>query len=188
MTMPRDLAVRRVRGRRVLVQRPVAALAGERLPRKATFHAPQRGDAGALIFGRTRPPAMVPLDLEVDIEFRESTRAGVRVEWNSDEYAEIVVDRAARRIEFDRSHAGTDIVPDGFSRVVHAPFADAARTRLRILVDHSSIEAFADEGATVITARVFPSAPLTRRIRTMSDGRGARVAVEEHQLRPTMLR
>jgi sucrose-6-phosphate hydrolase SacC (GH32 family) len=188
MTIARDLSVRRVQGRAVLVQRPIAALAGERQPRKASIHLPERGDTGILAFGRKRPPAMVPLDVEVEIEFRDSTRAGVRVEWNADEYAEIVVDRSARRIELDRSHAGTDIVPRGFSRIVYAPFADVERTRLRILVDQSSIEAFADEGATVLTARVFPTDPWGRRIRTTSDGRGARISVEEHQLHPTMMR
>jgi sucrose-6-phosphate hydrolase SacC (GH32 family) len=188
MTIPRDLTVRRGQGRSVLVQRPVATLAGERLPRKATFHAPEPGDKGSLVFGHKRPPAMVPLDLDVEIEFRKSTRAGVRVEWGGEEYAEVVVDRAAHRIDLDRSHAGVDIVPRGFSRVVHAPFADADRVRLRILVDHSSIEAFADEGATVLTARVFPTDSSTRRVRTLSDGRGARITLDTHQLRPTITR
>jgi sucrose-6-phosphate hydrolase SacC (GH32 family) len=188
MTIPRDLTVRRAGGRSVLVQRPVAALAGERLPRKAGFHAPEPGDKGTLVFGHKRPPAMVPLDLDVEIQFHKSMRAGVRLEWGGEEYAEVVVDRAAHRIDLDRSHAGVDLVPPTFSRVVHAPFEAADRVRLRILVDHSSIEVFAAEGATVLTARVFPADPSTRRARTLSDGRGARVTLDEHQVKPTIVR
>jgi fructan beta-fructosidase len=76
-----------------------------------------------------------------------------------------------------------DHSPRGFARIARAPFDGSDRVRLRLIVDDSSIEAFADEGATVITARVFPTDPSVRRVRTTSDGRGARVTIHDHQLR-----
>jgi sucrose-6-phosphate hydrolase SacC (GH32 family) len=188
MTIPRDLVVRRTPAGGVLLQRPITAVAGLRVPRKASFHLPEPGDTGALVFGRRRPPSFVPLDLDVEIELKKAARAGVRLEWGNDEYAEIVLDRTAREIQLDRAHVGVDLVPRGFARIARAPFRDAARLRLRVIVDHSSVEAFVDDGAVVMTAHVFPSNPTVRRVRTVSDGRGARVTIKDEQLRPTMPR
>jgi sucrose-6-phosphate hydrolase SacC (GH32 family) len=188
MTVPRDLSVRRTPAGGLLLQRPVTAVAGLRVSRKASFHLPEPGDKGSLVYGRKRLPSFVPLDLEVDIELGKSTRAGVRIEWGNDEYAEVLVDRAAHQVQLDRTHVGVDLVPRGFARLARAPFTGDDRARLRVIVDQSSIEAFVDDGAIVMTARVYPTNPAGRRVRTVSDGRGARVTIRDEQLRPTMPR
>jgi sucrose-6-phosphate hydrolase SacC (GH32 family) len=188
MTLPRELSVREMPGGARLVQRPLAALESLAVSRGASFRLPDPGEKGSLVLGSERPPATAPLDLDVEITLAKSTRAGVRIEWGTEEYADIALDTKAGEIVLDRTHAGSELLPRTFARVARAPFTGAVPARLRLLLDRSSIEVFADDGATVLTARVFPSEPSTRRIRTISDGRGARVDVTERELRGTMLR
>lgn len=188
MTIARDLRVRRGTGPAVLVQSPVGELLSLRVPRKVSLHTPDPGDRGSLVLGRRRPPAFAPLDIDVEVTLHRSAFAGVRIEWGNDEYADIAIDAAKRELWLDRTHVGLDVVPKGFARIARAPLTVGTSARLRLLVDRSSIEVFANEGATVLTARVFPSAPSTRRVRTISDGRGARVTVKESVVRVTVAR
>jgi len=188
MTIPRELSVRETpRGAR-LVQRPIAALDSLVVPHGASFRMPDPGEKGSLVLGRERPPAIAPLDLDVEIALAKSTRAGVRIEWGDDQYADVAVDMKAGEIVVDRTHAGSEMLPRTFPRIARAPFTGALPAHLRVLVDRSSIEVFAADGGTVLTARVFPSAPSARRIRTISDGRGAKVTVKETELRASMTR
>ena len=113
---PRELSVRETpRGAR-LVQRPIAALDSLVVPRGASFRLPDPGEKGSLVLGRERPPALAPLDLDVEIALAKSTRAGVRIEWGDDQYAEVALDTKAGEIVLDRTHAGSERSCRGPSR------------------------------------------------------------------------
>ena len=62
----------------------------------------------------------------------------------------------------DRTHAGIDDFSDNFSpTIMRAPakFLKGDTVEFSIFTDRSSIEFFADKGATVMTAQVFPKSP-----------------------------
>lgn len=68
-------------------------------------------------------------------------------------------DVAARNVFLDRRESGDVSFSRAFPSVKSAPLLEPARTlRLRIFVDQSSIEVFADDGAAVLTSVVFPNA------------------------------
>jgi sucrose-6-phosphate hydrolase SacC (GH32 family) len=69
-------------------------------------------------------------------------------------------DAAARELYVDRTRSGDTSFSPRFASVSRAPLElpRSGHLRLRVLVDHSSVEVFADRGRRVITDQVFPSA------------------------------
>jgi fructan beta-fructosidase len=73
------------------------------------------------------------------------------------------INRAQHRYELDRSRAGTVDFHPQFADIQLAPLpTGATTTRLRVWLDHSSVEIFINEGETVLTAIEFPATPFTR--------------------------
>ena len=58
------------------------------------------------------------------------------------------------QLNLARTHVANAVV---YHATVSAPLRAGGRVKLRILVDHSTIEVFADEGATVLTTRTYPT-------------------------------
>lgn len=83
----------------------------------------------------------------------------------SNEYNEkLVVGYDAHKKQFyvDRKNAGVSKFYDGFASVATAPrFVDDSNLDLTILLDKTSVELFADEGRTVMTALFFLTHPYT---------------------------
>jgi len=70
------------------------------------------------------------------------------------------VNKTKRRYELDRSASGTVAFSAAFGDVQVAPILGSAQAlKLRIYMDHSSLEIFLNEGETVFTSLVFPSVP-----------------------------
>ncbi len=92
----------------------------------------------------------------------------------------------ALRLVVDRTASGTVAVHPAFPVVVDAPLRAAPtpagrRTTVDVVVDTCSIEVFAGDGTTCVTALVFP--PPTARAVTLCTGRGATVhALTVHAL------
>ena len=71
----------------------------------------------------------------------------------------IGVDRATKRLYVDRTRAGQSTFHPTFASRQYAPIRlTNGRARVRVLVDWSSVEVFADDGEVVITDQLFPSA------------------------------
>jgi fructan beta-fructosidase len=108
--------------------------------------------------------------LRLTLAAGDTAEAGVRLRRSSldptqDATEETVVgiDRISARIFVDRSHSGrTDWAP-GFSARVWAPLRhpQAVAISMEIVVDHNSIEVFAEDGETVLTDLIYPAATST---------------------------
>ncbi len=92
--------------------------------------------------------APLAYDIEVDVEvgagssFRLTLGSGVTVEWRGDQVA------------VDRSNTGTFGRARGGRRLAPAPAIDG-RVVMRVLVDATSVEVFAQGGTCVVTEQVF---------------------------------
>jgi len=74
------------------------------------------------------------------------------------EYTALTYDRRTRRLLLDREHSGEGV---GGTRSV-TPEGSAEALELRIFLDRSSVEVFVNDGAYVMTARVYPQASSDR--------------------------
>ncbi len=82
-------------------------------------------------------------------------------------------DASTGQLISDRQKAGPNQFSDRFSNSFHvAPVhLDGQKVRLRLLFDVSSLEAFAENGATVMTELFFPTTPFTS-AKIISEGTG----------------
>jgi fructan beta-fructosidase len=105
--------------------------------------------------------------LRLMLEPGEAAECGIRLrrsttDANASAREETVVgiDFTTGRIFVDRSHSGqTNFGPDFTGRVsVPLKHPQAAQIPFEIVVDHSSIEVFAEDGETVFTSLIYPAA------------------------------
>lgn len=147
-SMPRELALRRTPLGLRLIQRPVSELTTLR--------------GGGPVVG-VGPSTPLPMAADISLEIAPGDdAAGLRLFNGVGEEvvigatgspAEVFVDRRRSRAapfhkDYPGRHAGPLRMADG-------------RVRLRVIVDRSMVEVFAQEGETVITERFFPTRPLT---------------------------
>lgn len=156
LTIPRTVHLARVNGQLELVQRPVREL--EQL-RRTQVSVPAQAIA------RVAPlPDLAPLGeaLEIDVTFRTDAQAvaGLLLQFGPSE-VRVGYDARAGVVFVDRRRGGA-FDAEGFAARHVAPVAarDGVVT-LRIFLDRSSIEVFAQGGTRVITDLLFPEAPLS---------------------------
>ena len=121
-------------------------------------------------------------ELDVIIEPGQAHEVGVRLLKTG--AAETVVRflPGASRLELDRTRSGQTAFNKRFSSVESAPLQITAGTiRLKILVDQSTVEVFANEGAVTMSELVFPDAP-SGRIELFA--KGGRATVNSVIVRP----
>lgn len=101
--------------------------------------------------------------LRFDLDPGEAAEAGVRICTSSGPHAEetrIGVDTSSSRIFVDRTHSGRTDWSPAFPVRVSAPLKhpQAATIPIEIVVDSNSVEVFAENGETVLTDLIYPSA------------------------------
>ena len=155
MSVPRELALRATPEGPRLVQQPVRELA-----RLRVAHGRVRESAVAAANARLAGPRFAGPLLEFEVEFavQGHGRFGLEVHRGEQERTRIECDPLAGRLVLDRTHSGkTDFHP-AFADRQEAPLrVRDGRVRLHVLCDTSSVEVFANDGETVLTALVFPS-------------------------------
>lgn len=163
-SVPRVLSLRTTPAGVRLVQEPVGALTQLR---GAVQHvAAQTIIAGTHLLsasGATSAANSAVSGSAIDIvaEFDAGTAAefGLVVRAGINEETVIGVDRATKRLYVDRTRAGQSTFHPTFASRQYAPIRlTNGRVRVRVLVDWSSVEVFADDGEVVITDQLFPSA------------------------------
>ncbi|MCF3139325.1 glycoside hydrolase family 32 protein [Paenarthrobacter sp. AR 02] len=160
MAIPRELTL--VRGeRRLELRSAIATAAREALER-----------AGSAVQGKnlTVGSGLQHLDgdftaraqlLEVEMELTSAHEAGINLRASADGKSALRIAYAkdTRTVKVDRSNAGTTNFSEKFSPYHQATLPasnNEAKVRLQILLDSSSVEVFAGDGAIVISDTFFP--------------------------------
>lgn len=156
MTIPRELRLSRTAEGIGLRQVPVAELADLRLSAVAPPQTPI-----VLADGETRTlfESGGVAELEVELAFEgETADAGIRLRTSESEWFVIGYDPHNGQLYADRSNSGVTDFHELFACRHKAKLetADKQRLRLRVIVDHCSVEIFANDGAVVMTDLFFP--------------------------------
>jgi len=175
MTLPRELTLHNAdRGYRVH-SRPVRELNGLRGPGRRI--GPHSIDASAPLALNTDFP-ITPSEVFLEFEMPESGGYELTVEL-SNEFGEryrFGYDGVSNQFYSDRSAAGDSSFSETFAGIHRTRRqSQSNRLRLRLILDVASIEAFADDGADVMTELYFPS-QVYDRITIRASGRGVLLA------------
>ncbi len=110
------------------------------------------------------------LDLELEIDPGTSSEVALLLRRSADGRQEtrVAYDRARGTLAIDRERAGAG---DGGVHEAPLPLAAGETLRLRVLLDRSSVEVFAQDGRVVLTDRVYPDAAS---VGTALEARGGR--------------
>lgn len=152
MTLPRDLSLVRDADGLRLLQRPIPELEAARQPLSAL--------GGQAVAPGENPLANVrgsALDLmvRVRVDGSAASRFGIRVRVGAHEQTTIGYNLARRILYVDRSKSGAQA--SGFAAPHIAPLEPRdGVVDLRIIVDQTSVEVFADGGRLVFTEQIFP--------------------------------
>jgi fructan beta-fructosidase len=171
MSLPRTVALRERAGRPVLVQQPIAVRApGDTAVQRFTVREQVLADPTVLDIS----PG-VAFEAELRIEAGRATEVGLLLRHSAQQHVLISYDPVASRVAIDRRPGGTAFHP-AFRARYEATIPRDRLVTLRLVVDASSVELFADDGATVLTALIFP-APGSADVALFSKG-GAVQSVE----------
>ncbi|WP_416984421.1 GH32 C-terminal domain-containing protein [Streptomyces sp. T028] len=153
-SFPRQLSLRTVDGKVRLIQQPVRELTGLR---------GARTQLPTTQVENTATPLAVDggsLELQADLTPGSADRAGLDVRTGAGQRTRIGYDTATGEVYIDRSNSGATDFDPTFSGVQRAPLAlDGGRLSLRVLVDASSVEVYAQNSRgeqVTLTDQIFP--------------------------------
>jgi sucrose-6-phosphate hydrolase SacC (GH32 family) len=149
MTLPRKLALRQTSEGVRLFQAPI-----DELQSLAVSHVSVSGNA-QLTKGHT-------YQLQSSISLGKAAEAGWKILADGGNYTLIGYDKSKSVVYVDRTHSGTTPVSKDFPARIEAPLALKDQLSLDIVVDRSSVELFANQGAVTMTDLVFPNAGANR--------------------------
>ena len=152
MSLPRQIALRRTPAGLQLVQQPIAAVTRLREPATVT-------KTGLRLTNQTQPlvdSTSNAYELLVTLAPGTAKRAGIRLARSGTE--ETLVYYADGQLQLDRTRSGNVAFNKRFASVETAPLTPrAGLLTLRIFVDKSLVEVFANDGERVITDQIFPT-------------------------------
>ena len=182
MSVPRELEVRPPPAGWRLIQHPVRELQRVRGPVERVRHV-ALDSANTWLSQRRFPAGLAEVELTLD---RVPTSGSIRWEcrYAGGAVTQVVVDFGASEIRVDRTASGrTDFSPT-FAGVHRGPLRIVdGRVDLRLLLDTSSLEVFAQGGETVLTDLILPPSPELRFAMT-AEGRGRETHIASLSLRP----
>ena len=156
MTVARELGLKTIDGRPQIVTRPVDELARLRaaavtVPR-TTLTADQSLTLAQAAHGNQ-------LDIEITIEPGSSAQSGIRILVGQGLHTTIGYDSASHEVFLDRSRSGRQDGLGGNGSTGRTALPQESRGKpvtLRVLVDRSTLEVYADGGSRVLSATVLP--------------------------------
>lgn len=155
MTLPRRLSLRQTDAGLRVRALPVPELAALR----GASHTIRSMKLGGPL-DMTRQIGFAPVPMEIELEFQNvpGTDVGVVMANDTGDVYRLGFDATENRYFSDRTEAGlTDFSPDFGNSVHYAPrFSQSGIVTMRVYLDRSSAELFADDGCTVMTDTYFP--------------------------------
>lgn len=150
-SIPRKLSLDKIGGRLQLISQPVRELSTLYVRAPETLrHKQITGTTSARISGAT-------LDLHATFTHGSAKQFGIDVHVGNGQLTRIGYDRASGTVFIDRTKSGDVSFDPTFGGVQSAPLRlRHGQLHLRILVDTSSVEVFADKGQVVLTDQIFP--------------------------------
>lgn len=151
MTIPRTLSLERYSDGLYLQQSPVRELNTLRMP-EITY--PSQTIDGEVTL-EPRLPRLMDMELEVTLE--TASEFGLRIVTEAGRETVVGYDISGESLYVDRTRCGEVDFSDHFPGIHQAPLrAENGKVTLRVLVDSSSIEVFANGGRVTITDLIFP--------------------------------
>ena len=175
LSIPRELGLTRGGdGRLWLTQRPVRELTDAHVP-LVDLHDPDLATAQqalARIRGRC-------LDVTLAVEFAGTThgRLDLAVHHGPGGATRVGYDPVSGQVVVDRSRSGGGLDPAAPTHHRSPPLTGGGAVELRVLVDTTSVEVFADGGAVVLSVLAFPPPGATGIRLELDDARIIRLAV-----------
>ena len=154
LSLPRSVTLRERDGQLRLVQAPV-----DELKQLRTNHVQLETMRLSRETRSLTDAGVSGAPLELAATFAPDTAETMGLHVHEGPHARTVVgyDAEAGSVFVDRTAAGHTGLPDAFSARDAAPLAlNDGRVTLRVIVDRSSVEVFANDGARVLTHRLFP--------------------------------
>jgi sucrose-6-phosphate hydrolase SacC (GH32 family) len=181
MTVPRTLALRKTPAGLRLVQQPVAELASLREGARKFPGGTLAAANEWLQAERDLPPL---LDIEIALTgITAKSTCTLQLHTGPDEATAVIL--SGTRLAVDRTRSGRTEFQTAFPARHEAPLrVTDGRVTLRLLVDTSSLEIFAQDGETVLTELILPTAG-PRRLSFAHEGDTPAVgAITIHALKP----
>lgn len=159
MTVPRELSLRKTPTGIRLIQQPVAELDALRRNSqgwRAVNVTPDQPFAVDLADG-----AQWEITVEFDLRGNQAGECGLRLTWSDGSTVSMGYAIGEQRLWLDRSRSGATDFHPAFSATHDAPLVLTGDTlRLRLLLDHSALELFADDGLITMTEQIFSTGEL----------------------------
>ncbi|MFC0216741.1 GH32 C-terminal domain-containing protein [Paenibacillus chartarius] len=153
LSIPRELRLRNIPGQGLrLIQEPVKEL--QALRGKQVTLPKQQLAAGRNPFAGIRGTSY---ELAADLTVQPGAIATFKLRQGAGQETAVSYDAAAEKLSLDRTRSGSTAFEKGFAEVMTAPLRlKEGKLKLRMFVDESSIEVFANDGEAVMSAIVFP--------------------------------
>lgn len=157
MTLPRDLRFQQVGNELLITSQPVSEL----LKNNVKPVAVQNIAAGKTDLVKTLGAPKFPC--RINLESGKADGFSIRLSNDSGEELLIGYDENKRQYFIDRTKAGkSDFQKDFAARLTAPRIGTTEATNVSLVFDASSVELFADDGLSVMTALFFPTKPYTQ--------------------------
>jgi sucrose-6-phosphate hydrolase SacC (GH32 family) len=149
MTLPRELTVRKVREEYLVIQKLVEELDAY-FSRKEDIH-------NVIVEGtKTFKLDESYVEMVLNMERGNATQFGIILQHTKEHHTTITFDSIENKLVLDRKNSGQIDFSDMFSLEQEVKLENTDNIQLRMVVDSSSIELLAGEGAYSLTSLVYP--------------------------------
>lgn len=173
MSLPRQLSLLRDTAGLAIRQEPIVApLRGRHSILAATKDGDQLGET-------------LQAPFELDLQFGPAADGrvfGIRLYTDEQHWTEIGFDQPKRQFYIDRTKSGTAIAPE-FPVRTTAPLIEGRPYSLKLVVDRSSIEAYAQDGTIAMTDLIFPPSQANKAVLFSTNGGAVAAKGDSWELR-----